>query len=78
MRIKVDEYEQYPAAMVWLPGDEGYDDHLHSGRHFDLTEAEAEHLRQARDAWRAWERRLLDMLDPPEAAQGTPESMGLL
>jgi hypothetical protein len=77
VRIEADEGEKYPAAFVSFE-DEAYFGFSPGRPRFDLSDEDAADLRQARDAWRAWERRLLDMIDPPGAVQGTPQSMGLL
>jgi hypothetical protein len=77
VRIEADEGEKYPAVFVSFEDEESFG--YNPGRpRFELSDEDAAGLRHARDAWLAWEQRLMNMIDPPRAEQGTPESMGLL
>jgi hypothetical protein len=69
VRIEADEDERYPAAAVNFEDEPGFGSCPGMPR-FELSDEEAADLRRARDAWRAWETRLLAMLEPGSPPAG--------
>jgi hypothetical protein len=62
-RVEADVVEQYPAVAVYFEDEKSFGSNP-GWRRLELSEEEIGDLRRARDAWLAWERRLLAILDP--------------